>query len=385
MLLIFFIISSALSLPIETSKSISKIAFGSCNHNYNYTNPTLWKSVLSFHPDLFLWLGDAIYADRGSFPFSSKITSPTIWKAKYDTVKSTEYYRDLIQTSMITGIWDDHDYGMNDADKNFKLKHESKELYLSFIDEPVSSPRRSRDGLYTSYKFGAKGKQLHLILLDDRWFYDKQARDVLGEEQWQFLEEELKNPGDLVLIANGIQILPSEDIFKEHWYTSNRERLYQLVKGIPVLLLSGDVHFAEIMKNECTENDIYEVTSSGITHTLKSLMGPVMVWITNLVKPFTYNISTRTFEKNFATIEIQWEEDPKISVDVRNQDGDSLLELDLKRSDLLNKSPRKAICDQNPIERLVKHAVSVAGVFGVPALLNVLGVYIFLRKYTNKE
>lgn len=385
MYLLLLIFSHAFSLPIETSKPISKIAFGSCNGNYNYSNPSLWKSVLSFHPDLFIWLGDAIYADRGSLPFSSKIADPIVWKSKYDSVKSTEYYKDLIQTSMITGVWDDHDYGKNDADRHFPYKEQSKDLYLSFIDEPLSSPRRSREGLYISYKFGPKGKQLHLILLDDRWFYDKESRDVLGSEQWNFLAEELKNPGDLVIIANGIQILPSEDIFKEHWYTANRERLYQLVKDIPVLLLSGDVHFAEIMKNECTENDLYEVTSSGITHTLKSTLGIFMVWITNFVKPYTYNITPRTFEKNYATIEIKWEEDPVINVDIKNTEGDNLLQLNLRKSDLLHKTHRPEWCDEQPIYRLVKHMGAILGVFGMPIIVNILGVYIFLRKYTNKE
>ena len=59
-----------------------------------------------------------------------------------------------------------------------------KKLWLDFIDEPQSSPRRSRvnDGIYTSYYLGAN-KRLKIILLDVRYNRDSVAdgtQDMLG-------------------------------------------------------------------------------------------------------------------------------------------------------------------------------------------------------------
>ena len=40
---------------------------------------------------------------------------------------------------MIVGIWDDHDYGINDGNKHFEYKDEFKELFLDFLNEPKES------------------------------------------------------------------------------------------------------------------------------------------------------------------------------------------------------------------------------------------------------
>ena len=40
------------------------------------------------------------------------------------------------------GVWDYHDYGINDGTKHFTLKHEVREMYLNFLEEPKNSARR---------------------------------------------------------------------------------------------------------------------------------------------------------------------------------------------------------------------------------------------------
>lgn len=53
----------------------------------------------------------------------------------------------------IIGVWDDHDYGLNDQGKHFKNKHIQKQMYLDFIQEPLESQRRTEvyEGLYQDY------------------------------------------------------------------------------------------------------------------------------------------------------------------------------------------------------------------------------------------
>lgn len=41
----------------------------------------------------------------------------------------------------IIGTWDDHDYGLNDAGKEFDRKSTNQRLLLDFLDEPLDSPR----------------------------------------------------------------------------------------------------------------------------------------------------------------------------------------------------------------------------------------------------
>lgn len=41
----------------------------------------------------------------------------------------------------VIGTWDDHDYGLNDAGKEFAGKITNQKLLLDFLDEPQDSPR----------------------------------------------------------------------------------------------------------------------------------------------------------------------------------------------------------------------------------------------------
>lgn len=36
----------------------------------------------------------------------------------------------------VIGVWDDHDYGINDGGKDFFLKNITRDIFLDFIKEP---------------------------------------------------------------------------------------------------------------------------------------------------------------------------------------------------------------------------------------------------------
>lgn len=42
-------------------------------------------------------------------------------------------------------MWDDHDYGANDAGRDFKEKKRNRKHFLDFLDEPADSERRLQD------------------------------------------------------------------------------------------------------------------------------------------------------------------------------------------------------------------------------------------------
>ena len=101
---------------------------------------------------------------------------------------------------------------------------------------------------------------MHVILLDNRYENDFDTSsgtgDALGEDQWLWLDFALKRGKNrdvtLTLIGAGMQmtteraLLPTFENF--HWV--NRERLYKTLRLNEmnnVALLSGDVHFGEII------------------------------------------------------------------------------------------------------------------------------------------
>jgi alkaline phosphatase D len=67
---------------------------------------------------------------------------------------NNEFYTLLRSAMPVIGIWDDHDYGVNDGDWRNPFRADQKQLYLDYLEEPASSERRNRgdeNGIYQYY------------------------------------------------------------------------------------------------------------------------------------------------------------------------------------------------------------------------------------------
>ncbi|MGZ5472067.1 MAG: alkaline phosphatase D family protein [Nitrososphaeraceae archaeon] len=312
------------SLPL-----VSKIAFGSCAHEIE-PQPIL-DLVVQHKPDIFVYLGDNIYGDT----YDMKILQD-----KYDTLAAKPEFQRLKKNVKLFATWDDHDYGWNDSGKWYPYKKQSKEIFLKFFDEPSNSDRRKHEGIYTSYMFEGEGKKMQMILLDNRTFrsslrnyrgelnedekyfypldyYPLQITDsvLLGEEQWKWLESELKKPADIRIIGSGSQFGIAYNGY-EAWanFPHEQKRFLDLVKKTKangVLFITGDVHYGEISKLQTKDlYPIYDITSSGITST----------W--HFATPNENRIEGPVMDNHFGLLTINWKQkDPSIKMeiwDVRN-------------------------------------------------------------------
>lgn len=249
-----------------------RIAFGSCNQQWN--PQPIWPAISSHKPDLFLFLGDNVYADTDR---------PDILRAAYKMQREQPAFRRFRESVPIAATWDDHDFGFNDSGREFGMKEESKRQFLDFFDEPVDSERRKRPGVYTSHMIQHFGQRIQVILLDLRWFrsplkqdvncdyvpnYDPEAT-ILGEAQWAWLEAELDRPADVRLLGSSIQFASDEHRW-EKWanFPLEKARLLKMIdtKGIDNLsVLSGDMHFGELTPERTPQGRvIYDLTSSGL-------------------------------------------------------------------------------------------------------------------------
>lgn len=292
-------------LTLNEEKLIQTIAFGSCNKQ-DAPQP-MWPFIVAEKPDLWLWLGDNIYADTEDMVEMQQM---------YTKQKRNPGYQELLKQCPILGTWDDHDYGVNDGGKDFPKKVESKKLMLDFLGVPKDAAVRKREGAYQSYTVGPEGKKVKIILLDIRYFRDplkknrdayqryhiNQDGDVLGAAQWQWLEAELRNSkAQLNLIAGGIQFLPTEQGF-EKWanFPKSRQRIMDLLeetKPARTILLSGDRHLAEVSRIELEglNYPLFEVTSSGLTHSYEAAD-----------EPNQYRVSPLVGQKNYGVLNIDW-------------------------------------------------------------------------------
>ena len=368
-------------MKVDETKLITKLAFGSCSNQFQKKNPSLFYSISEWKPDLFIWIGDIIYADRHTFPsFRYYEQNLTSWRNKYISFKNSPEYSSITNVSMITGVWDDHDYGLNDGNKYFPLKEKSKEMLMEFLDD---GSVRNHPGVYHSFNF----KNLKVILLDIRWFRDLKndtEGDSLGEEQWKWLESELHTNATIKVIGNGLQINTRERIGPaEKWHNKSRTRLLKLIENISgVILLSGDVHYGEIMKLPCQDHIFYEVTSSGMTHSVYSTMGIFSYVFLNFFHSFSWNIGHKYLYKNFGTLEFNWEEG-WIEISIRNSEGFSVNSHRVNFSELYGSNIPPSICYEDVKALRNKHIYSVLIVIILPIALQLMSFLIFLRKYSN--
>ncbi|WP_300539073.1 alkaline phosphatase D family protein, partial [Sphingosinicella sp.] len=147
------------SIALASETALSRIAFGSCAHQ-DKPQP-IWDKVDAFDPQLFLFLGDNIYGDTRDMD---------VLRAKYAKLAAKPGFQRLRRKTPCLAIWDDHDYGENDAGREYPMKQESKDVFLDFWMEPKDSPRRSRAGNYTSTTIGPEGRRVQIIMPDNRWF-----------------------------------------------------------------------------------------------------------------------------------------------------------------------------------------------------------------------
>lgn len=261
----------------QSSAAITTIAFGSCS-DQKRPQP-LWDDILAQKAQVWIWLGDNIYGDSENMD---------TLKAKYDRQKSNPVYQQLRQSTSVIGVWDDHDYGVNDGGKEYPFRKQSQQLMLDFFDVPAGSPLRRQEGGYSSHTYGPAGKRVKVILLDGRYFRDPLKKngkenvpdpsgDMLGEAQWTWLEKELTNSdADVHVIGSGVQVLPEEHVY-EKWanFPTSRQRLLDLLsktKPRGTLFISGDRHIAEVSKVTVPglPYAVYDITSSGLTHVSKA-------------------------------------------------------------------------------------------------------------------
>ena len=109
--------------PVDTSKNLTKIAIGSCCNQV--LNMSIFRNVASQNPDLYIAMGDNMYADYLD-------GDPSAWiQTQYDLLKKDFSFSNLVATVPSIATWDDHDYGKNNAGAEYPYKLISKDKFLN--------------------------------------------------------------------------------------------------------------------------------------------------------------------------------------------------------------------------------------------------------------
>ncbi len=306
---------------------LERIVFGSCNSQEK--SQKFWDPIVALKPNLFLMCGDNIYADTQDMAEMKRIYGKLLAEPGFQKVKAM---------CPILATWDDHDYGKNDAGQEYPKREESQQILLDTFDYPKDSPLRTQKGVYHSKIFGPADKSVQVLMLDTRYHRSTLTKrgkfipnlgpyipttdkttTVLGEEQWKWLEGELKKPAKIRLFVSSIQVV-SEDHGWEKWMNTphERDRLFKLLKDTGaegVIVLSGDRHHAELSVMDAGLGyPLYDLTASGFN------FGNQKWRLPELNK---HRVAVQFWNNNFGAILIDWsKEDPLLRLQIRNDDGE---------------------------------------------------------------
>jgi len=252
------------------------VAIGSCAHLHDAferpgstwgTDYRTFDAVAARSPDLMLWLGDNVYFREPEW------TSLEGMSARYRAYRSQPAMAKLMRATSHVAIWDDHDFGPNDADGSFVGKANALAAFQRYWPNPTFG-LPGAPGVFTQVSYG----DADFFLLDDRFYrYPNRypqtpEKAMFGAAQLDWLKRALvASSATFKIVAGGGQFwnarnarfealhnFPAEHRALMAWITGQR------IRG--VVFLSGDRHYSSLLRVARPDTyPLYEFTSSPLT------------------------------------------------------------------------------------------------------------------------
>jgi alkaline phosphatase D len=258
----------------------------------------IYDSMAAAKPDLTLWGGDYLYFREADE--DSELGMRARWK--FD--RGTPEQQPLLRTGSHIAVWDDHEYGPNNANQSFHLKGEALRLFKQYWANPAYG-LPDAPGTYTTQRFN----DAQFFLLDNRTYRDSddlQQKDktILGAAQLRWLKNALlASASPIKIIVSGSQVFNDNSTYDGwHHYREERDAFLAFLKVHKisgVVFLSGDRHFTALMKRDrANDYPLYELTCSPL---LSGIGSNIPVERANpSVVPNTF-----VAQRNFCTLDVE--------------------------------------------------------------------------------
>lgn len=274
---------------------------------------TMAKTPASF----MLWLGDNWYTR--DVDYSSEWG---LWyRASHD--RRSPVMKNFLKAMPQYAIWDDHDYGPNDADKSYVLKEASRNVFMNYWGNPAYG--ENGQGIYSKMSFA----DADFFLMDSRYFrssdFMEPATDgkpdpdkrLWGKLQFEWLKTALINSrATFKCIATGSQVLNKASPYDCLWnYPAEFNDLMEFLtreKIDGVIFLTGDRHHSEVIRYQRPGiYTLYDVTCSPLTSSPSAVSGTekdnpdrlpgTLVEVQNFTRfAITGKANERTFQATFT-------------------------------------------------------------------------------------
>ena len=328
-----------LPLPGD-QETVTRILVASC-FNEETEDTLALSTIAAEEADLFLMIGDNVYGDMNGRAYLNNQATLDELRESFSELAEREAFQAVRAKHPMMVAWDDHDYGANDAGREFPFRRLAERIHERFWGLE-NEDAGAWPGTYYARSFGPEGQRVQVIMLDTRFFRSpltptdewgkkgkeryvpsaSEGQDMLGNDQWTWLENQLQDPADLRLIVSSIQVLPTDGHGFEAWsrLPAEQERLYSLISETEaegVVFVSGDRHTAFLYKDEAAlPYPAYELTASSLNASFAETSAEMD----------RAQIGAGYALQNFGAIDIDWNSGT-VRLAIKSDTGDTVSEV----------------------------------------------------------
>lgn len=286
----------------------------------------IFQTIHQQKPDFMVWVGDNTYTREGDW---------NTWGGymhRYTHTRSLPEMQALLASTHNYAIWDDHDFGPNNADRSFWNKETASRAFDIFWANAPGKPLGPGPCINTF-----TWSDCQFFMLDDEWFRAPNnsadsTRDYFGEAQLNWLTDALlASRARFKFVVSGGQILNPARVYENYaiYPVERRKFLDHITKaGVPgVFIITGDRHHTELTRLERPGTyTLYDLTTSPLT---SGTHKPGNEANTSRVEGTLYN------GRNFALIKVSGApKERKLTIRILNSVGKLVWEKDILASEL---------------------------------------------------
>ena len=222
-----------------------RLVFSSCARTGS--NGQVFDAIRRLDPDVYVNIGDLHYGDV----FVDDVDD---YRQVLDVQLTRPAQAALYRSTPIAYVWDDHDYGPNDSNRNAPGRAAAITAYREYV--PHYDLAGPESAIFQAFTIGTT----RIVMTDARSARDPQrapdtpSKTMLGDEQRRWLLSELERSAaehDLVIWANPVPWVDPAEPGADSWagYDAERRLIADHIASLGIdnlVMVSGDAHMVAI-------------------------------------------------------------------------------------------------------------------------------------------
>ncbi len=271
------------------------------------SNGAVFDAIRAVDPDLYVATGDLHYGNVSD-------DDPGAFRALYDRVLTAPAQAALYRSTPVAYVWDDHDYGSNNADAGSDSRDAARSTYRQAVPHHALDPEPD-SAIYQAFTMG----RVRFVMTDTR--SERTETTMLGERQLAWLlaglDAAMRNHA-LVVWVNPDPWIAAAEPGEDGWggYAGERRRIADAIAetgSANLVMLSGDAHM--IALDDGTNSDFSTGGGGGFP-----VLHAAALDRPGRVKGGPYSDGTFPGTGQFGVLSVHDDGGDRITVDLAGQD-----------------------------------------------------------------